>query len=73
MDLSVTSRRQTSLVYRTMVKFSAVALCLALAAPATAFVQRTQLSGWTRKQSVQTNVAPSMKLGEDEPVRRSVF
>jgi phosphoribulokinase len=51
-----------------MVKFSAVALCLALAAPATAFVQRTQLSGWTRKQSAQTNVAPSMKLGEDEPI-----
>ena len=44
------------------------ALCLALFAPAASFVQRLSLSGWTRRHSVTTNVAPSMKLGEDEPV-----
>ena len=45
-----------------------VALCLALFAPAASFVQRSSLSGWTRRHSVTTNVAPSMKLGEDEPI-----
>jgi len=49
-------------------KVTAAALCLALAAPAAAFVQRTQLSGWTRTKAATTTVSPSMKLGEDEPI-----
>ena len=38
-------------------KVTAAALCLALAAPAAAFVQRTQLSGWTHTKAKAATTA----------------